>query len=204
MMFSPSRRAGRLVRRLLADEGVRAKAEADPQFVTGGRLVVRTAAVVAVMAAIAIAVWVPASTARPPDDAVYDGDLPGDYGVFVTDFSSDATATVGPGERVRLDVQETMTATVGGDYQDVPQVLRQWHDDIAGHRMALTVASVTVDGAAVPFTQRRMQGQALLQTKIPDDWPGEHAIVIRYRIDDPVATVWEDGEWRQASCAGRR
>ncbi|QAY60851.1 DUF2207 domain-containing protein [Microbacterium protaetiae] len=198
VLFAPARRAGRLVRELIAREGLKAKEAAfDPDFVTTGRLAVRTVGVLAVMAAIAVAIWVPASTRLPDDDIIYQDELPGSYGFFVTDFSSEATLTTATGGRVNLEVQEDLTGTVTDGHRDVPQVLRQWHDVVDGHRMGLTVTSVTVDDAPVPFTLTRAQDQALLQTKMPDEWPGDHHVVITYTIDDPVAQVWQDGTWRQ-------
>jgi len=196
VMFSSPRRARRLVRGLLAREGVRAAAVSDPAFVTGPRLAVRASAALAVLAAVAAVIWVPVGGTSLDDDAIYHGDLPGDYGVFVTDFSADA-ALVPAGRALRLDVVETMTATVGDGYRDVPQVLREWRDEVYGHRSELTVTAVTVDGEEVPFTQSRMQHQSVLQTRMADEWPGEHTVVVRYRIENPIARVYADGAWRQ-------
>ena len=197
VMFTPARRAGRLVRGLVSDAGLKKKeTAADPEFVTAGRLTVRACAVLSILIAIAVATWVPASTRNAEDDAVYSGDIAGDYGFFVTDFASDATLSESNG-RLRLDVTESLTGTVTDGHRNVPQVLRQWHDQVAGHRMGLEVASVTVDGAPVEFVQERTQGQALLRTRIADEWPGEHQVVIHYALADPVAEVWQNGGWRQ-------
>lgn len=198
VMFASPRRAGRLVRALVAQKGLDADVAADPRFLSGGRLALRTAAVLAVPAAIAVVTWVPASTHYDFDDAGYDSDLvAGAYGFFVNTFAADATLTGAPGGAPRLEVTEHITADVGEGYRNVPQVVRQWHDTVNGHRMGLTVTSVTVDGSPVGFSQGRLEGQALLRTRLPDEWPGAHDVTIRYVIDDPVAEVWEDGRWQQ-------
>lgn len=198
VMFSSARTAGRVMRELVAREGLSGDVAADPSFVTGRRLAIRVAAVLAVPAAIAVAVWVPASTHRAADDAVYSGnEIAGDYGLFIRDFRADGILSTADDGALRLEAQEHLHGTVQDGFRDVPQVLRQWHDTVAGHRMRLTVTAVTVDGAAVRFVQERIQGQALLRTMIGDEWPGEHDIVIRYTIDDPVAEVWADGRWQQ-------
>ncbi|MCR2763312.1 hypothetical protein NQ152_07270 [Microbacterium sp. zg.B48] len=194
VLFSPPRRARRLLHRLLAEEGIARQVRDDPEFITGPRLVVRAAAILSVAAALALNAWVPASSARPDDDAVYSGDFAGDYGMFVNVYETDATL-IPEGERVRMEVSERLQVVVGSNYRDVPQVLRQWQDKVDGHDTRLTITSVTIDGAAVPFDQGRVQGMALLQTRIPDEWPGEHEVIIRYEMDDVIGAAYLDGGW---------
>ena len=196
VMFSPARRARRLVRGLLRDEGVADQVREGPDFVTGPRLAVRAASVLTVVVAIALGAWVPMDLRGAPTDAVYEGDLPGDYGVFVHDFDVEAALAPGPEGRVVLTAEERLDVVVGANYREVPQVLRQWRDRVDGHDMRFTVTSVTVDGSDVPFDVGRLQGKALLQTRIPDEWPGEHEIVIRYEMADAVGSVSVDGDWR--------
>ncbi|WEG07665.1 DUF2207 domain-containing protein [Microbacterium horticulturae] len=198
VMFASPRRAGRLVRALIAQEGLNADVAADPAFLSAKRLAVRFAAVLAVPAAIAVVSWVPASTQYHSDDAAYDSDVvPGAYGFFVSTFSAHATLTGAPGGTPRLQVTEHLSGAVEEGFRNVPQVVRIWHDTVNGHHAGLTVTSVAVDGSAVPFTQSRLDGQALLRTRLPDEWPGDHDVTIRYTLDDPVAEVWADGGWRQ-------
>ncbi|MDE0546667.1 DUF2207 domain-containing protein [Microbacterium sp. C7(2022)] len=196
VMFAPRRRAKRTVARLIKENGLAREVSHDPQFLTAGRLAVRGMSVLALVAAIAVAIWVPASTTYRDEDAVYSGDLPGDYGMFVHTFDAQAMADVASDSSVSITVTETLEVNVGSGFREVPQVLRQWQDRVDGHDTGLTVTGVTVDGADVPYTQSRMQGQALLQTQIPDEWPGEHTVVINYRIADAVGTTVDGGERR--------
>ena len=194
VLFAPPRRARRLMRRLLSEEGIARQVHDDPAFITGPRLAVRAAAVLSVVASIALIAWAPASSARPDNDAVYSGDLAGDYGVFVHAYETDATL-ISESDTVRMEVSERLQVVVGSNYRDVPQVLRQWQDHVDGHDTRLTITSVTIDGAAVPFEQGRVQGMALLQTRIGDEWPGEHEVVIRYEMDDVIGAAYQNGGW---------
>ncbi|HWM16214.1 MAG TPA: hypothetical protein VNP97_06465 [Microbacterium sp.] len=194
VLFSRPRRARLLMRRLLSEAGIARQVRDDPAFITGPRLAVRATAILSVVASIALIAWVPASSARPDDDAVYSGDFAGDYGMFVHAYETDATL-IPRDDRLRMEVTERLEVVVGSNYRDVPQVLRQWQDHVDGHDTRLAITSVTIDGAAVPFEQGRVQGMALLQTRIPDEWPGEHDVVIRYEMDDVVGAGHQNGGW---------
>ncbi|GAA1933396.1 hypothetical protein GCM10009775_26710 [Microbacterium aoyamense] len=196
VMFARPRDVRRSVAALVEEAGFAREKIDDPDFVTGPRLAVRILSVVPVLVALALVIWAPVHLRGTPEDEVYSGDLPGDYGVFVQEFRSDATVVGAEDGRLGVEVEERLSADVGSNYRDVPQVLRQWRDVVGGHDMGLSVESVTVDGAAVPFDVGRTQGMALLQTRIGDEWPGEHEIIIRYTLADAVGTVNEDGQWR--------
>jgi hypothetical protein len=196
VMFLPARRARALVQRLVHEAGIDAEVHRDPDFIGPGRMAIRVASVMLVAAAIALVIWVPPSTQNRPDDAVYSGDLPGDYGVFVHEYETTGTLVPQDDGRVVLEAEERLSVNVGEGFRDVPQVLRQWNDRVEGHDMRMTVSSVTVDGAAVPYTVGRIQGMALMQTHMPDEWPGEHDVVIRYRLDDAVGASLDGSQWR--------
>lgn len=197
--LSPARRARATARRVVADGGLDAAAHADPDYVGPGRFAVRAIAVLSVAAAIAATIWLPLERPlRDRGDAAYgnvDVDLPGDYGVFVRSFEAEGVVAESS-DGLALAVTERIDAVVGSNLRDVPQVLRQWVDHDSGHDQKLTVTDVTVDGRPVPFTQSREQGMALLQTQIPDEWPGEHMIRITYELADPVVTVDDSGDER--------
>ncbi|MFT4219515.1 MAG: DUF2207 domain-containing protein [Microbacterium sp.] len=197
--FARPRRARAAITALLERDGLDRQLCDDPSYVGPARMTVRVAAVLVVAAAIAFAIALPLE--RPGgerDDAAYgwgEG-LPGDYGLFVTDFEARGALSVDSGAP-RLVVEERLSAVVGSSYREIPQVLRQWQDVVAGHDQRLTVREVTVDGTPAPFTQSRLQGMALLQTHLDDEWPGEHEIVISYELADPVGVVEADGQWRE-------
>ncbi|GGH46120.1 DUF2207 domain-containing protein [Microbacterium album] len=195
VMFSRPRRAAAIVRRALDDAGVPRDVRADPDFLGGGRLAVRTGSVLLVVAAFLLATLVASPTVRPPDDAVW-GDLPGSYGMFVREFEAAAVVGRDADGGLVLEVEERLAVAVADGTRHVPQVMRQWTDRPTGKDLALTVTSVSIDGAEVPFQTERLQGKMLLRTTLADGWAGEHDVVVSYRLEAPVSTVWADGAWR--------
>ncbi len=189
VLFQRPRRAGRLLRRMLVDAGIDGRVASDPDFVGAGRLAVRAAALLTVAAAIVLAATTTATTRHAPgQDDVLD-DIEGDYGVYVSDADIEATLMRAADGTATLEVVETYAATVDANLRAVPQVTRAWRDVIDGHDQRLTVEAVTVDGDDVPFAQTRRLDHAVVQSRLPDDWPGEHAIEVRYRLSAPVASV---------------
>lgn len=189
VLFERPRRAGRLVRRLLVEDGADGRVAADPDFVGAGRLAVRALALLTVAAAIVLASTTVATTRHAPgQDEILD-DVDGDYGVYVDDADIEATLARAEDGTAELRVVETLSATVDANLRAVPQVTRAWRDVIDGHDQGLRVDSITVDGDEVPFVQTRRLGHAVVQTRLPDDWPGEHAIVVRYVLSVPVASI---------------
>ena len=195
VMFSPARQAARLIRSLLEAEGIAAKVTSDPTFVTGPRLVVRTAAVVLFVAACAVSFLTTASTRHGLDHFELLRDVDGDYGVYVSDVDIDARLSLADDGRVRIDVVETLQATVDSNLRAIPQLTRIWRDRIDGHDQRLRVEAITVDGAEVPFAQSRLKGHAFVQSRLPDDWPGEHLITVRYSLEDAASAVQVGGRW---------
>ncbi len=195
VMFAPARAAGRAVAGALEASGVADSVRADPRFVTGPRLLLRTTAIVVFLAACAVSFLTTASTRHGLDHFELLRDVDGDYGVYVSDVDI-STDIVREGDgSVRMEVTESMTATVDANVRAVPQVTRIWRDRVDGHDQALTVESVEVDGAPVPFEQSRLKGYAFLQSRMPDDWPGEHDIRVTYTLADPASAVKSDGRW---------
>jgi hypothetical protein len=195
VMFARPRRAAGIVRRAMDDAGVARDVAADPTFLGTGRLLIRGAAVIAVAGALVIANLVPSPTVRPEYDAVFEGDVPGSYGMFVREFAADARLGVGAGGTPVLEVDERLQVTVADGGRDVRQVTRQWTDRPEGQDTALTVTGVTIDGEPAPYETGRLQGKALLRTTLADDWPGEHEVVISYRLDRPVGTTSSGAGW---------
>lgn len=196
LMFQPPRQARRLMLRLLDQAGVTEKVFADPDFVTGGRLAVRVGAVLLAAALIVVAFTVPASTRHDPDHFEILEDVEGDYGVYVSDIDIDATLRTAADGRAQLDVVETLTADVDSNLRAIPQITRVWRDRVDGHDMQLTVTGMTVDGAEVPFDQDRLKGYAFAQSRVFDEWPGEHTLTVSYTLADAAAAAQVDGQWR--------
>lgn len=195
VMFSPPRVASRLIRSILEREGVTEAVRSDPTFVTGPRLAVRTAAVVLFVAACAVSFLTTASTRHGLDHFELLRDVDGDYGVYVSDIDIDAHLALAGDGRVRIEVVETLQATVDSNLRAIPQLTRIWRDRVDGHDQRLRVEAVTVDGAEVPFAQSRLKGHAFVQSRLPDDWPGEHRIVVRYTLEDAASAVQVGGRW---------
>lgn len=189
VLFERPRAAGRLVRGLLAREGIGRRAGADPTFFGAGRLAVRAVAVAAVAGALALAFLTAAPTSAAPDQIDVLDEIEGDYGVGVTDAEIEATLSRGDDGTARLDVVERLSATVISNLRAVPQVTRVWRDVVDGHDQELRVESITVDGEAAPFEQSRRKGHAVVQTRLTDDWPGEHTIEVRYSLEQPVVAA---------------
>ncbi|WJS90466.1 hypothetical protein [Microbacterium testaceum] len=193
VLFERPRAAGRLVRELLEREGIDRRTGADPAFFGRGRIVVRALALAIVGGALALAFLTTAPTSAAPDEtAVLDG-VEGDYGVAVTDADIAATLSRNDDGVGRMEVVETLKAEVSGNLRTVPQVTRVWRDVVDGRDQGLTVESITVDGEAVPFEQTRRLGHAVVQTRLTDDWSGEHDVEVRYALERPVA-AGEDTE----------
>lgn len=193
VMFARPRAAGRLVRELLAREGIGRRAGADPTFFGAGRLGVRLAAIAVVGGAVALAFLTASPTSPPPDQSDVLDDLDGSYGVAVTDARFDATLVRSDDGSARLDVVERLRADVAAHLRAVPQITRAWRDVVDGHDQGLRVQEITVDGQAVPFEQTRRMGYAVVQTRLPDDWEGEHDVEVRYTLDRPVVAAQSDG-----------
>ncbi|MDT0117101.1 hypothetical protein Q9R20_08855 [Microbacterium sp. PRF11] len=189
LLFERPRAAGRLVRRLLAREGIGRRAGADPAFFGPGRLSVRALALAVVAGAVALAFLTPAATSHAPDqDDVLEG-VSGDYGVGVTDADIEAALTRGDDGAARLEVVERLRATVIGNLRAVPQVTRAWRDVVDGHDQGLRVEAIAIDGEDVPFVQSRRLDHAVVQTRLPDDWAGEHDVEVRYALERPVVAA---------------
>lgn len=195
VMFAPARQARRLVSGLLAREGVAGDVRADPAFVTGPRLVLRIAAVGVFIAACLVSFLTTASTRHGLDHFELLDDVPGDYGVYVSDVDIQAELIAASDGRLQIEVVETLQATVDENLRDIPQVTRVWRDRVDGHDQRLRVEAITIDGADVPFEQSRLKGHALVQSRMPDDWPGTHEIEVRYRLDDAASALHADGRW---------
>lgn len=192
VLFARPRAAGRLVRELLEREGIDRRVGADPTFLGRGRLGVRALALAVVGGALALAFLSTAPTSAAPDEtAVLDG-LEGEDGVAVTDADIAATLSRNGDGAGRLEVVEKLTTEVSGNLRAVPQVTRVWRDVVDGHDQGLTVGSITVDGEAVPFEQSRRRGHAVVQTRLTDDWVGEHDVEVRYALARPIAATPED------------
>lgn len=196
-MFTAPRRAGRLVWDLLARRGHR-DSRADYGLLTVPRLLVRALAVASVAGALVLAFVTPSPSLRErPEDVAYSGDLPGGRGWVVSAVDADARLERTASGAARLTVTETLGLFVEDDRDQLPQLMRQWRDTVAGHDMALDVSSVAVDGEPVPFDVVRRQDMAFLQTQLTDDWAGEHEVEIRYTLADAAAAVQRDGHWRE-------
>jgi hypothetical protein len=195
VMFAPPRRAAAIVRRAMDDAGVDRTVARDPGLLGGGRIALRTGAVLLVVVAFALANLVPSPTVRPEEDAVFRGDVPGSYGVFVREFAADGMLERDADGGYTLAVEERLAVSISGSTSRVPQVMRQWTDRAEGVDTGLVVTSVTVDGEPVEFVTSRLEGKALLQTTMPDAREGEHDVVISYRLEDPVITSASGGEW---------
>jgi hypothetical protein len=193
--FAPPRRAGRLVTGLLEREGVAGAVRADPAFVTGPRLALRVCAVAVFVAACALSFLTTASTRHGLDHFELLRDVDGDYGVYVSDVDIDAQLVPASGGRLRIEVVETLQATVDQNLRAIPQVTRVWRDRVDGHDQRLRVEEITVDGADVPFEQSRLKGHAFVQSRLPDEWPGEHEITVRYVLEDAASALQADGRW---------
>lgn len=195
VMFAPPRRARRIVGDLLDREGISRRARADPDFVTGGRLAVRTAAILAFVALTALAVVVPSPSASKPDSYDLVDDIEGSYGFFVTDADIEATLVPTSDGRLEISIVERFRATVADGTRAIPQVTRAWRDHVDGHDQQLTVEAITVDGKDVPFDVERHLGHALVQSRIPDRWAGEHDVVVRYSLRSAASARAVEGGW---------
>ncbi len=194
--FAPPRRAGRLVTALLEREGIARDVRADPSFVTTGRLVLRSGAVLVFVAACALSLLTTASTRHGLDHYEILRDVPGDYGLYVSDIDIEAALVPADDGRLRIEVVETMQATVDENLRAIPQVTRVWRDHVDGHDQRLTVEAITVDGVEVPFEQSRVKGYALVQSRQSDEWPGEYEIQVRYTLGDAASALHAGGQWR--------
>ncbi|GAB3273783.1 DUF2207 domain-containing protein [Microbacterium lacusdiani] len=194
VMFAGPRRGAAIVRRAMDEAGVPRAVREDPDFLGGGRLAIRIASALLVVGAFLLANLVPSPSVTPPRDAAWD-DLPGSYGMFVRAFDAEATLERDAAGRPVLEVEERLAVTVSDGSREVPQVLRQWTDRPEGGDQGLEVTAVTIDGEDAPFTTERTQGMALLRTALPDEWPGEHDVVIAYRLAHPVTTSRSGGQW---------
>ncbi|GAA3663996.1 DUF2207 domain-containing protein [Microbacterium marinilacus] len=194
VMFSRPRRAAAIVARAMDDAGVARDVKADPAFLSGGRIALRVGSAVLVVGAFLVAALVPSPTVRPEMDAVFLGDVPGSYGMFVREFAADARLDRSD-EGLALAVEERLQVTVADGGRYVRQVTRQWTDRPDGQDQGLVVESVTVDGEEVPFETSRLQGKLLMSTTLQDDWPGEHEVVIAYRLETPAVRTFADGAW---------
>jgi hypothetical protein len=168
----------------------------DPRFVTAGRLAIRASAVVAVIAALVLSITTTAGTRHALDQYAVLDDIAGEYGVFVSDVDIDATLTRGEGGQARVEVVETLDAVVGENLRAIPQVTRAWRDQVDGHDQGLVVDAILVDGVEAPFEQSRVRGHALVQTRLADDWPGDHEIEIRYTLTDAASAVRSGDGWQ--------
>ena len=195
VLFARPRRAGRLVTSLLEREGIAGEVKADPSFVTAPRLALRTIAVVVFIAACAVSFLTTASTRHGLDHFEILRDVDGDYGVYVSDVDIEAELSSSGDGRLRIDVVETLEATVDSSLRAIPQVTRLWRDRVDGHDQQLVVRSITVDGKDVPFAQSRLKGYAFVQSRMPDDWPGEHRIQVRYALEDAASALSAGGNW---------
>lgn len=196
VMFARPRRAGRLVSELLEREGVSQRVSQDPRFVTTGRLIVRAAAVAVFIGALILSLTTTAATRHGlGQDDVLD-DIEGDYGLFVTEADIEATLYRGPDGEARLEVVETLEADVGENFRAIPQVTRAWRDSVDGHDQRLTVDAIVIDGVNAPIDQTRVRGHAVVQTRLADEWPGEHEIEIRYTLSSAASARREAGEWQ--------
>ncbi|MFG6446103.1 hypothetical protein ACFXQA_12610 [Microbacterium sp. P07] len=191
VMFERPRRAGRLVTEMLDREGLSQQVSEDPRFVTTGRLIVRVAAVVAVVAACVLVATTTAGTRHALGQNDVLEDVEGDYGVYVSDVDIEASLSRGPNGEARLEVVEKLEADTDENLRAIPQVTRVWRDQVDGHDQSLTVDEITVDGEAVPFEQSRVRGHAVVQTRLSDEWPGEHDIEVRYTLTDAASALHE-------------
>lgn len=196
-MFTAPRRAGALVWDLLARRGHR-DSRAAYGFLSVPRLLVRALAVASLVGALVLAAAVPSPSLRDrPEDVAYSGDLPGGRGWVVSEVDAEARLERTASGVARMTVTETLGVFVEDDRDQLPQLMRQWRDSVAGHDMALKVSAVTVDGQPVPFDVVRRQDMAFLQTHLTGDWAGEHEVEIRYMLADAAAAVQRDGQWRE-------
>ncbi|GAA4198442.1 hypothetical protein GCM10022219_27870 [Microbacterium oryzae] len=197
VLFAGARDGRRIVERALDDAGVPRTAASDPTLLTGGRLAIRAVAILAPLVAILLANTVASPTVETADDSIFDADLAGDYGAFVRAF--DATGELIPTADggLAVEVEERLEMVVE-DRHEVPQLLREWRDRPDGSRQELEVTTVEVDGAEVPFETGRRHGKAYLRTELADDWPGEHDVVVRYRLADAAAAIRTADGWRDA------
>jgi hypothetical protein len=197
VMFSPPRRAGAMVRDLISNQGHR-DARAAAGFMTVPRLLVRAVAVSSVAGVVLLAALVPSPSERDrPEDLAYSGDLPGGRGWVVSQFEADAQLERTGGGAAQIAVTETLDVFIEDDRDELPQVMRQWRDIVAGHDTDLEVTAVSVDGSDVPFEVRRAQGMVFLQTSLTEEWGGEHVVQVRYVVADAAAATQHDGSWRE-------
>lgn len=195
VMFARPRTARRLVTGLLDEQGVSRDVTADPAFVTGPRLALRISAVAVFVASCLISFLTTASTRHGLDHFELLDDVAGDYGLYVSDVDIAAQLIPVSDGSLRLEVVETLQATVDENRSAIPQVTRLWRDQVDGHDQRLRVDEITVDGAAVSFEQSRLKGHAFVQSRMPEEWPGEHEIEVRYTLAAPASALHEDGRW---------
>ncbi|MCX6502237.1 MAG: DUF2207 domain-containing protein [Microbacterium sp.] len=221
VLTAAPRDAGRRVRETLAHE------LGDPRagrrgwrtggFVTWPTMVVSGAAVLTVLAAIAVVVFLPNPYERHPEYATQYGDVPGTlYTVFQSEQVT-GELTRSPSGAAELAVTEQLNVVFSDESSRVPQVAKQWPDRIRGHDLQFRVERVSIDGAEVPFTVERDGDTQLMLTTMNDVLTGAHTVEIRYvlgsaayadqaadgRLVDRVrwAALWEDwqsfSEWAE-------
>ncbi|UFS60582.1 DUF2207 domain-containing protein [Subtercola endophyticus] len=210
VLLAPPREAGDKTATLIENElgdSAATKGWRTGDFLTGPRLIIRTLAVLVVALAIGAAAALPYPFPRSPDYLSYSGDIPGTLDTSVSAMDVVATLSRTSDRHARIDVTEKLTVAFSDEGSQVPQFAQEWPSVLNGQSLGMTVASVTLDGAAVPFaTEQRSgpnggrddgAGTLLMHTMLRAVVTGSHAVQISYSLQSAAvaaqATAGEPG-----------
>jgi hypothetical protein len=185
VLVVPARQAGRRVVELVTTHLTAADATEGwrgPGYLTPPRLLIRILAPLAVIAAIVVVAAVPAPSSQAPDYTSYEGDLPGTSAWVVNSADLSATLSKTSDRRARIVAIEKLEVTFDKDSGDVPQFDQQFADEYQGQSLGLKVTGIAVDGTAVPFTVRRVQGAKLALTRMSNPLAGKHEVEVEYTV----------------------
>ncbi|RFA08569.1 hypothetical protein B7R54_04515 [Subtercola boreus] len=160
-----------------------------PSFLTWPRLVVRALSVLLVVGTVVAVSVLPNPYDRGNDVVSFSGDIPGTLSTTVTSMDAVADLSRTTDGHARLAVTETLRVTFGDEGSRVPQFVQEWPSILNGQSLGLTVQSVTIDGAAVPFATQQLAETVLMKTQLRNVLTGGHDLQVAYALDSAAVAA---------------
>ncbi|MBC9936140.1 MULTISPECIES: hypothetical protein [unclassified Leucobacter] len=130
------------------------------------------------------------STTSPPYDSdrsliSESGDLPGTVSTQIEGFTAEAALSRDAEGRGLLRVTERTTVNFASN-GSVPQLVREWPSERADQDLGLTVFSVRIDGAPVPYREIPQEWSLAVVTQLAEVLQGPHEVEIVYELAAPA------------------
>ncbi|WP_158507173.1 DUF2207 domain-containing protein [Subtercola sp. Z020] len=210
VLLAPPREAGERVVGLIEGElddgsGSSSSSGSDwrtPGFLTWPRLGLRALALLLVAGAIVAVSVLPNPYDRGDDFASFSGDIPGTIDTKVTSMDAVADLSRTADGHARLAVTEQLTVTFGDEGSRVPQFVQEWPSIQNHQNLGLTVRSVTIDGADVPFATEQRPNTVLMRTTLGDVLTGAHDVQLSYELESAAVAAEQAGRAGDAGQGG--